>query len=159
MNGEQIVRTYSDLVYGIAMRYARDPTDADDIYNETFYRYFRRERTFSEEEHRKSWLIRVAVNCAKDFLMKKNHDAELSEDMFGEVTITGSDVSQEELTDLRNALKRLPEEYREVIELYYLNGINTREIAMMLQRPQRQIIYQMDKGKEKLKEMLTQGGG
>ena len=79
--------------------------------------------------------------------------------MFGEVSITGSDVSQEELTDLRNALKRLPEEYREVIELYYLNGINTREIAMMLQRPQRQIIYQMDKGKEKLKEMLTQGGG
>ena len=155
MNGEQIVRKYSDMVYGIAMRYVRNRTDADDVYNEAFYRYFRRERTFASEEHRRNWLIRVTINCAKDVLLKRNHDAPLEEDMFGEVSITGSDVSMEELTDLRNALKKLPEEYREVIELYYFNGLNSREIAQMLERPQRKVIYQMDRGKEKLKELLA----
>ena len=70
MNAEQIVRKYSDMVYGIAIRYVRNRIDADDVYNDVFYRYFRRERTFASEEHRKNWLIRVSVNAAKDFLIK-----------------------------------------------------------------------------------------
>ncbi|MBO6215847.1 MAG: sigma-70 family RNA polymerase sigma factor [Lachnospiraceae bacterium] len=155
MNGEQVVRTYSDMVYGVAMRYVRNRTDADDVYNDVFYRYFRRERTFSDEEHRKNWLLRVTINCAKDFLLNKTHHAELDDDMFGEVSITGSDISLEELMDLRNALKKLREEYREVIELYYLNGLNTREIALMLQKPEATIQSQMLRGREKLKELLS----
>ena len=154
MNGEQVVRTYSDMVYGVAMRYVRNTVDADDVYNETFYRYFRRERTFESEEHRRNWLLRVTVNCAKDHLAKKGNDAELNEDMFGEISITGGSVSVEELTDLRDALKRLPEELREIIELYYLYGINSRQIAQMLQRPQRQVLYQIERGREQLRQML-----
>ncbi len=156
MNGEEIVQKYSDTVYGIAMRYVKNQTDADDVYNDVFYRYFRRERTFDSEEHRKYWLIRVTVNSAKEFLLNRKPDVGLEEeDMFGKVSITGSDVSVEELMDLRKALKQLKEEYREVIELYYLNGFNTREIAHMLQKSENTVKSHLLRGRQSLKELLS----
>ena len=83
MNAEQIVATYSDMVYGVAMRYVRNRVDADDVYNDVFYRYFRRERSFDSEEHRKFWLLRVTVNAAKDFLKNKNSDLPYGQEEHG----------------------------------------------------------------------------
>ncbi|MBQ1734017.1 MAG: sigma-70 family RNA polymerase sigma factor [Lachnospiraceae bacterium] len=154
MNAEQIVRKYSDMVYGIAIRYVRNRIDADDVYNDVFYRYFRRERTFASEEHRKNWLIRVSVNAAKDFLIKKRSDVELRDDMFEDVRSDSSNVSREELMDLRDGLKKLKEEYREIIELYYINGFNTKEISVMLQKSENTVKSQLLRGRQKLRELI-----
>ncbi|MBQ5484789.1 MAG: sigma-70 family RNA polymerase sigma factor [Lachnospiraceae bacterium] len=154
MNAEQIVRKYSDMVYGIAIRYVRNRIDADDVYNDVFYRYFRRERTFASEEHRKNWLIRVSVNAAKDFLIKKRSDVELRDDMFEDVRSDFSNVSREELMDLRDGLKKLKEEYREIIELYYINGFNTKEISVMLQKSENTVKSQLLRGRQKLRELI-----
>ncbi|SCW47589.1 RNA polymerase sigma-70 factor, ECF subfamily [Lachnospiraceae bacterium C10] len=154
MNAEQIVRKYSDMVYGIAIRYVRNRIDADDVYNDVFYRYFRRERTFASEEHRKNWLIRVSVNAAKDFLIKKRSDVELRDDMFEDVRTDFSNVSREELMDLRDGLKKLKEEYREIIELYYINGFNTKEISVMLQKSENTVKSQLLRGRQKLREVI-----
>ncbi len=154
MNAEQIVRKYSDMVYGIAIRYVRNRIDADDVYNDVFYRYFRRERTFASEEHRKNWLIRVSVNAAKDFLIKKRSDVELRDDMFEDVRYDSSNVSREELMDLRDGLKKLKEEYREIIELYYINGFNTKEISVMLQKSENTVKSQLLRGRQKLRELI-----
>ena len=159
MNGEQLVRTYSDMVYGVAMRYVMNRTDADDVYADVFYRYFRREREFESEEHRKAWLLRVTINSAKDFLIKRKYDASKDDDLFDEslmaVTFSGTDISQEEIMDVRNALKKLKEERREVVELYYINGLNTKEIAAMLQRPENTIKSELRRGRIELKEYLS----
>ncbi|SDW35556.1 RNA polymerase sigma-70 factor, ECF subfamily [Lachnospiraceae bacterium KHCPX20] len=154
MNAEQIVRKYSDMVYGIAIRYVRNRIDADDVYNDVFYRYFRRERTFASEEHCKNWLIRVSVNAAKDFLIKKRSDVELRDDMFEDVRSDSSNVSREELMDLRDGLKKLKEEYREIIELYYINGFNTKEISVMLQKSENTVKSQLLRGRQKLRELI-----
>jgi len=159
MNGETIVRTYSDMVYGVAMRYVKNPTDADDVYADVFYRYFRRERTFESEEHRKAWLLRVTINSAKDFLIKRKFDVSKDDDLFDEslmsVTFSGTDISQEEILDVRNALKKLKEGRREVIELYYFNGLNTKQIADMLQKPENTIKSELLRGRKELKEYLS----
>ena len=160
MNGEMVVRTYSDMVYGVAMRYVRNRADADDVYSDVFYRYFRRERKFDGEEHRKAWLLRVTVNSAKDFLIKKRYDQSLDdEDMFDQtvasVSFSGSDISQEEIMDVRNALKKLKPERREVVELYYFNGLTTKEIANMLQRSENTIKSELLRGRKELKENLS----
>lgn len=160
MNGEMVVRTYSDMVYGVAMRYVRNRTDADDVYADVFYRYFRRERSFESEEHRKAWLLRVTVNSSKDFLIKKRYDESIDdEDMFDQtavsVSFSGTNISQEEILDVRNALKKLKPERREVVELYYFNGFTTKEIAMMLQRPENTIKSELLRGRKDLKEIIS----
>lgn len=61
INGEEIVRRYSDMVYKIAMRYTRNQYDAEDVLSDTFLTYFKKERVFDSEEHRKARLIKVTI--------------------------------------------------------------------------------------------------
>ena len=62
---EQIYITYRDNIYAIGLNYFGNPTDADDIVQETFYKLSRSSMDFDSEEHIRNWLIRVAVNECK----------------------------------------------------------------------------------------------
>jgi len=156
MNDEEMVKTYSDMIYGVAMRYVRNRTDADDVYSDVFYRYFRRQRSFDSEEHRKAWLLRVTVNSSKEFLMKRKYTEEINDDMFGDEPLSASwDTSVEDMIAVRGALKKLDSEYREIIELYYFNELSTAEIAQMLQKPVNTVKSQLLRGREKLKVLLV----
>lgn len=156
MNDEEMVKTYSDMIYGVAMRYVRNRTDADDVYSDVFYRYFRRQRSFDSEEHRKAWLLRVTVNSSKEFLMKRKYTEEINDDMFGDETLSASwDTSVEDMIAVRGALKKLDSEYREIIELYYFNELSTAEIAQMLQKSVNTVKSQLLRGREKLKVLLV----
>ena len=151
-----MVRAYSDMIYGVAMRYVRNPSDAEEVYSDVFYRYFRRQRTFDSEEHRKAWLLRVTVNASKEYLSNRRYNADLSDDMFGDAVISGSwDTSAEDCIAVRDALKRLDEKYREVIDLYYFSGLKVGEIARMLQKPENTVKSLLSRGREQLKEMLS----
>ncbi|MCR5815871.1 MAG: sigma-70 family RNA polymerase sigma factor [Ruminococcus sp.] len=156
MNDEEIVRKYSDMIYGVAMRYVRNRTDADDVYSDVFYRYFRRQRTFDSEEHRKAWLLRVTVNCSKDFVMNRGYSEEIQEDMFGSETLYGTtEASAEDILAVREAIKKLDDEHREIIELYYFSGLSVSEIGQMLQKSVNTVKSQLLRGRNKLKELLV----
>ena len=151
MNEETVVRTYADMVYKIAYRYVANPTDVDDVFSETFLTYFKKERVFQDEEHRKAWLIRVTINCAKDLLRGKPSWEELNE------TIAGDDlpaVSSEEQLDLHKAIRQLRLEYREVICLYYLEGLSVTEISDILGRNENTVKTHLARGREKLRKFL-----
>ena len=151
MNEETVVRTYADMVYKIAYRYVANPTDVDDVFSETFLTYFKKERVFQDEEHRKAWLIRVTINCAKDLLRGKSSWEELNE------TIAGDDVpavSSEEQLDLHKAIRQLRLEYREAICLYYLEGLSVTEISAVLGRNENTVNTHLARGREKLRKYL-----
>jgi RNA polymerase sigma-70 factor (ECF subfamily) len=151
MNEEAIVRTYADMVYKIAYRYVANPTDADDVFSETFLTYFKKERIFQEEEHRKAWLIRVTINCAKDLLKDRPHWEELNESLAGD---PGPAVSSEEHLDLHKAIQQLRLEYREAICLYYLEGLSVQDIAAVLGRNENTIKTHLARGRERLRHFL-----
>ena len=151
MDAETIVLTYSDMVYRIAMRYVRQPADAEDVYSEVFLRYFRKPREFESEEHRKAWLIKVTMNCAKDLLTQK-----LSYDEIETVQIPEAEKGPdtEELLDLRNAMEGLKPEYREAISLYYLDGLSVKQVADVMDRPENTVKSLLMRGREALKKEL-----
>ena len=151
LNGEEIVRTYSDMVYKIAMRYMHNPTDAEDVYSETFLAYFKKERTFENEEHRKAWLIRVTINCAKDMLSGRTYDVELDEGLTDDKS---ERTENDEILDLRRAIKNLPEAQREVITLFYLQDLKIKEIAEILGKPENTIKVTLMRAREALKTQL-----
>ena len=130
MNEEQIVRTYADMVYRIAYRYTSNAADAEDVFSETFLAYFKRERSFESEEHRKAWLIRVTINCAKDLLGARHRDEELNE----ELTLDERYASQEDILTLRQAIDALPPQQKEILTLHYLDGIALKTIAKILDK-------------------------
>ena len=147
---EQIVRTYADMVYRIAYRYVKNSIDTDDVFSEVFLAYFKKERTFESEEHRKTWLIRVTINCAKDFLAQRAQLQQLHEKTLSDPTARDADT----YLDLYKAIEQLRPEYREVIKLYYLDDLSVKEIAQILNKNENTIKTQLFRARDTLKSVL-----
>ena len=144
------MRTYADMVYRIAYRYVKNSIDTDDVFSEVFLAYFKKERTFESEEHRKAWLIRVTINCAKDLLAQRAHQQQLHEETLPDQTAHDADTYM----DLHNAIERLRPEYREVIKLYYLDDLSVKEIAQILNKNENTIKTQLSRARDTLKSVL-----
>ena len=152
MNGEEVVRTYSDMVYRIALGYAKNKEDAEDIYSETFLRLFKKERTFESEEHRKAWLIRVAINCSKQAVMDRTNYEELNDEV--EATPENG-ISLEEKMDLREAIEALNGDYKTVIELYYMQSLSVGEVAKLMGKPENTVKSYLMRARKMLKRYLA----
>ena len=63
---EAVIARYADTVYRTAYAQTGSRMDADDVFQEVFLRYVKARPVFENEEHRKAWLLRVTVNCARD---------------------------------------------------------------------------------------------
>ena len=147
---EQIVRIYADMVYRIACRYVKNAIDADDVFSEVFLAYFKKERTFESEEHRKAWLIRVTINCAKDFLEQRSQLVQLHEETLSDSATPDTDTYM----DLHAAIEQLRPEYREVIKLYYLDDLSVKQIAQVLDKNENTVKTQLFRARETLKTIL-----
>ena len=152
MNSEEIVRLYADMMYKIAFRYARNQYDAEDIVSEVFLTYFRRERTFESEEHRKAWLIKVTINEAKTLLSGRRYDEEINEEIVG-----GEDrrTDIDDAIDLKTAIARLPEHQREVITLFYLQDLSIVQIAEILDKNKNTVAVTLARARDNLKHFLN----
>lgn len=64
---EKVIKQYSDMVYRLAFARTGTKHDADDVFQEVFFRYVKKRPVFRDEEHRKAWLIRVTINCSNSF--------------------------------------------------------------------------------------------
>lgn len=152
LDGEEIVRTYSDMVYRIALRYVRNPDDAEDVYSETFLTYFKKERSFESEEHRKAWLIRVTINCAKDLLGSTRYTEEINEELLG----AAEERPTEEILSLREAIEKLPQQQKEVITLFYLQDLTVRQIAEILDKSEGSVKVALHRARENLRGLLEE---
>ena len=146
---EQIVRTYADMVYRIAYRYVKNSIDTDDVFSEVFLAYFKKERTFESEEHRKAWLIRVTINCAKDFLEQRSRLQQLHEE-----TLADRAVNTDTYIDLYTAIEQLRPEYRDVIKLFYLEDLPVKQIAQVLNRNENTVKTQLSRARDVLRTVL-----
>ena len=144
------MRTYADMVYRIAYRYVKNSIDTDDVFSEVFLAYFKKERTFESEEHRKAWLIRVTINCAKDHLGQRAQLQQLHEEALPDQAARDMDTYM----DLHKAIEQLRPEYREVIKLYYLDDLSIKEIAQVLNKNENTIKTQLFRARDTLRTIL-----
>ena len=62
MTNQEAIEKYADLVHYIALNRTSQPSDADDVFQEVFFRYIEKSPKFRDEEHGKAWFIRVTIN-------------------------------------------------------------------------------------------------
>lgn len=143
----QIIMRNSNMVYRLAYAQMKNSADADDVYQEVFYRYIRKHPDFKNQEHEKAWFIRVTVNCSKTSLKSfwRTKVCELDE--------TFEDV-QVEKDDLSFALKKLPKKYSVVLHLFYYEDLSIREIAGILSLKEGNVGMLLSRARQKLKEIL-----
>ncbi|MBR2667517.1 MAG: sigma-70 family RNA polymerase sigma factor [Oscillospiraceae bacterium] len=152
LSAEEAFRLYGDRLFAIAFSVCRNRADADDVVQDTFLKYHTQNRDFESPEHIKAWLIRVAVNRAKDLTTSFWRKNKVTwEEYMGEAVF-------EDPADSRifEAVMNLPKKYRIVIHLYYYEEYSVREIAHILRCRDGTVKSQLSRGRVLLKNMLRE---
>lgn len=149
---QELMERYQKNLYAVAFNVCKNAEDAEDAVQDTFIQYHLSKKEFESEAHIRAWLLRVAINRAKNanLLFWKNHKVPL-EDYMEHLTF-----ETEEAEDLFAAVMRLPEKYRLVIHLFYYEDYSIAEIAKILKLSQSNVKARLSRGRAKLKEQLQE---
>ena len=145
---EAIYNRQVSTVYRVCYTYFGNAADAEDATQSVFMRLLGSNGEFSSEEHEKAWLIRVAINLCKDIL-KSSARRNLPLDAAPEPTAEDRPID----TTL-DVVLTLDERYKDVVYLYYYEGLSTEEIASVLNRPPSTIRSHLSEARSILKEKL-----
>jgi len=155
-----LVDKYKASVYAFAYNRLRNFHDAEDITQEVFIKAYQKLHTLKRWDNFLAWLHTITLNQCKDLIRKraKRPDCFFVEEQEQEILDFPSLNSYQEglaRESLHEALDALPEMYREVLTLYYLGGMSTKEIAQFLRTSPSAIRQRLKRARAKLKkEML-----
>lgn len=142
-----LVLKYQHKIVNLVSRYVHDPSEAQDVAQEAFIKAYRALPRFRGDSAFYTWLYRIAINTAKNFLVAQdrrppNDDIAASDaEMYGEPAL--KEIASPErmaLTDdiqvaLNEAIEALPEDLRTAILLRELEGLSYEEIAQSMDCP------------------------
>ena len=156
---DAVMRKYADMVYRLAYSRTGSTFDADDILQEVFLRYIRADKTYNDEEHRKSWLIRITINCTRSFATSawKRHTEYIDNDNDHIAEVGAEDpalAATETKSDVMNALLQLPEKYRTAIYLFYYEDMDVAHIAKAVGTTETHVNSRLSRGRDMLRELL-----
>lgn len=140
-----------DTVYRLCYIYLRNTADADDAVQSIFIKLFKCNISFHDREHEKAWLIVTTKNTCKDVLKSWWRSRRVDLDELPERTHWDND---EHRRDVLEKLLRLPEKYRTVLYLYYVEDYSVKEISKLLDRKESTLQTQLSKGRERLRADL-----
>ena len=147
-----LFETYRQNVYAAAFSVCKNAADAEDILQETFLQYHQTNKQFESEQHIRAWLLRVALNRAKDVYRQKKRRRETAlEDYMETLTFPSPESGA-----LFSAVMALPEHYRSVIHLFYYEDYTVAEIAKLLHLTQSNVKVRLSRGRKLLKETLKE---
>ena len=164
-----LVTRYRDYVYTIAVRIVGSEEDAEDVAQEAFVRAYRALPRFRGDSKFSSWLYRIATNRALTHLKRRGRradtvDIELGshveavvvDDGRGEEASPELHVRDEEFRRaVRAAVLELPEQYRVVVTLFYLEERSYKEVVATLGIPMGTLKTHLHRARALLRDILT----
>ena len=152
MDTQVLAETYRDRLFAAAFQVCGNAADAEDAAQEALLCYHASEKQFESEQHIRAWLLRVAINRAKDIAGSFWHRNTVSWEEYMEEL----DFAAPEDSRLFQAVMELPRKYRVPIHLYYYEDYSVEEIAKLLGSRPGTVKSQLSRGRKLLKSMLTE---
>ena len=149
---ERWMREYGPSLKRTCYLYLKDVALAEDAAQETFVKAWRSFSTFRGDCSEKTWLIRIAVNTCRDMLRSawfRRMDRRVTPE---ELPLTAP--SKDEQPQLAEAIMALAPKYREVIILYYYQGLDTQEMALAVRTSVNTAKSRLFRARKLLREQL-----
>lgn len=145
----ELVRKYERRLFRVISRIIHDPTDAEDIVQESFIRAYRALPSFRGEAGFYTWLFRIAVNSAKNFATTRQRKAGVSAQLTLDDDDTASDLlsiadnhspmadleNKQTIAALNDVLDAMPVDLSAALILCEIDGLSYQEIAVVMQCP------------------------
>ena len=145
---EKVYDEYADMMYRIALTHSRNSHDAMDAVQDVFGKYASSPRFFADEEHRKAWLVRSTVNRCLDIFRMNKVRAYVALEEAVEVPDDESPL----FASIKLCVDNLPEQFKTVVVLHYLEGFSLEEIATSLKLSVSAVKMRLSRAREFLKE-------
>ena len=160
---ETLVIKYQDKLMGSLNKLFKNPTFSEDIAQEAFIKAYINIGGFKEDSAFFTWLYRIAVNTAKNYLSSKYNKNEIIESEIDENILTQIGIDSPspesilEANTLRDrlfeCLNDMPEEIKSAITLREFNGLNYEEIAKICSCPVGTVRSRIFRGRQLLDEI------
>ena len=147
---ERMLLDYGNSVLRLAYSYLHNMPDAEEVLHDTLIQFLKTEPVLATKEHEKAWLLRVAANLSKNRI--KYNTIRQADELMEELIV----AERNDLSFVWDAVKALPEKYREVIHLFYHEGYQTAQIAKILGMKEATVRSNLARGREKLKTVLKE---
>ncbi len=154
-------------LYNYALHLTMNPSDAEDLVQETYLKAYRFFNSFERGTNCKAWLIKILKNNYINRFRKNSKepgkvDYDLIKDFYHSIKDIQNDTSEAESDyfhsllheEVYQALHSLPEEFREVIQLCDIDGFTYEEIANMVESPIGTVRSRLYRGRKLLREQL-----
>jgi RNA polymerase sigma-70 factor (ECF subfamily) len=149
---------YSRPLYAYLCRVLRDPHGAEDVLSEVMFAVWREAWRFRGDSHPRTWLYRIARNRAVEWL-RARPQAEIPLDGPVDAEAPDEEARAALRVTLEQALRDLPQDQRDVVQLAFVAGLPYREIAELLSCPENTVKTRMFWAKRKLRAALRADAG
>ncbi len=163
-------------LYAAALRMTRNPSDAEDLVQETYLRAYRGFEGFREGTNLKAWLYRILTNTfINQYRAKRRRPEQVDlddvEDFFIYKRLGGLEAADAERTpetevlesipdsDVKAALESIPEQFRMAVILADIEGFSYKEIAEILDVPIGTVMSRIHRGRRQLQQRLWEYAG
>ncbi|WOV87250.1 RNA polymerase sigma factor SigW [Sporosarcina oncorhynchi] len=163
----EIVTLFQQRLYQVCYRMLGNSQEAEDIAQEAFVRAYVNIHTYDQKRKFSTWLYRIATNLCIDRIRKKKPDYFLDAtvpgtdglNMYSQIAATG-DLPEEEVERMETQdrvqyeISRLPDKYRTVIILRYMEELPLQEISDILELPLGTVKTRVHRGREALRKQM-----
>lgn len=167
-----LVLKYQYKVQAIVSRYINDREEVNDVVQEAFIKAYRALSHFRGDSQFYTWLYRIAVNTAKNYLVSRSRrppasdiDAEEAEYITGSDRLWDADtpeniIYRDELEAVINeAIKNLPEDLRAAVTLREFEGLSYEDIAAIMECPVGTVRSRIFRAREAIDQQVKALGG
>ena len=159
----EIVQDYKDGLILYLNGFVNNLSVAEELMEETFFKIITKRPRFAEKHSFKTWLYTIGRNVAIDYLRHNSKRADVSVDdiegiLKDEYDLEKIYIIEERKIAVHNALKKIHQEYRQVLWLLYFENFSNAETASIMKKNARQLKNLVYRAKNALKSQLDKEG-